>query len=44
MAFFDIDDDEIEALLQEPEADIGEILGGEDMVQRGNNLPEVWCK
>lgn len=44
MSFLDIDVDEIEALLQEPEADHAEWEGCEEVVKAGHRLSDVWYK
>ncbi|KUI64507.1 Mitosis inhibitor protein kinase mik1 [Cytospora mali] len=42
MAFFDIGGDEIEAMLQEPEADLAELQGCEEVVKRCKSLGSTW--
>lgn len=42
MAFFNIDMDELEARLQEPEADLVELQGCNEVVKKCDSLSRTW--
>lgn len=44
MAFFDIESDEFEVMLEESEADVAELQGCETVVRKSESLSRTWYK